>query len=111
MRPCDTGQNFYNHYFKYLELHSSNGLIVAVVDILGVGAELPRARGRNGLVVSFGNQVGLAELLALLIGLLAPCTCHDVVSHIGLGAQVQGQHRKLRRCTSLNGGRNNCQIF
>ena len=74
---------------KYLELHSSDCFVVAIVDVLGVGTKLPCARGRDGLVVPLGDQVGLAELLALLVCLLTPRACHDIIGHIGLGAEVQ----------------------
>mmetsp|Transcript_23641 Transcript_23641/g.51868 ORF Transcript_23641/g.51868 Transcript_23641/m.51868 type:complete len:296 (-) Transcript_23641:463-1350(-) len=85
-------QNLITDVRNALEFHPSNSLIVTVVDILSILAQLPRADCRDGLVVTLGDDIGLGVLLSLLVCLLAPGTGHDIVGHVVLGGQVQGDH-------------------
>mmetsp|Transcript_889 Transcript_889/g.1216 ORF Transcript_889/g.1216 Transcript_889/m.1216 type:complete len:437 (-) Transcript_889:85-1395(-) len=84
-----------------LELNTLDGLIVAVVDILGVSTQLPAINSGDGLIVSLAGKVRLAELLALIEGLLRPGASDNVVNDVALLGKVKRNHRELSRGTTL----------
>ena len=80
-----------------------NGLVLADVDVIGIGAEREAVDvGHVGevLVLGTGDAAGVAVELGLLEGLLRPVARHDVVGNLVLH-EVHGDGRELLRGAAL----------